>query len=118
MDPSEAKTTSHHKGSDNEQTQKVKGMKTCLNALERSSKQVVDALAHQGKRCEGIENRLRHVEEFINDTLGQFRGSVELLSNTATLVTGMEDRLKGYEVELKFVLTTITYLLLKILRAI
>lgn len=106
MVPSKAETTSHHEDSDNEQTPKVKGTKTCLNALEHSSKQVVDALAHQCERCEGIDGRLRRVEEFVNDTLGEFRRSVELLSDTATLVTDMEDRLKGYEVELKFVLAT------------
>ena len=105
---SEVETTSHHEESDNEQTPKVKGMKIRLHALECLSKQVADALAHQGKRCEGMENQLRRVEEFNNDTLGEFCGSAEMLSDTATLVTGMEDRLNGYKEELKSILETLT----------
>lgn len=58
---------------------KVRGMKTCLNALERSSKKVVDSLAHQGGRYEGIDGSLRCVEEFIKDILGEFQGLDELI---------------------------------------
>lgn len=110
MDPSEAETTSHHEDNHSEKTPKVRGTKTHLNAFDSSSKSVVDALAQKGERCEGIDGRLRHVEDFINDNLGEFRGSADLLSDTATLVISMEDRLKGYEVELKYVLVTLTNL--------
>lgn len=100
MDPSEVEMTSHHEDSDNNQMPKVKGTKTRLNALDHLSKQVVDALAHQGERCEGIDDRLRHVEDVIENPLGEFRGSTELLSNMATLVTNME--------ELKAIVATLT----------
>ena len=54
MDPSEAETTSQHKESDNEQMPKVKGTKTHLNALERSSKQIVDAWHTKAKDVKGL----------------------------------------------------------------
>ena len=65
-------------------------------------------MAHQGERCELIDGRLRHVEEFINETLGDIHSSVELLSDTTTLVTEMDKWLNGYKEELKVVVATFT----------
>ena len=108
MDPPEAETASHHEDSDNDQMPKVRGTKSRLSALERTSRQMTDALAHQGERCEAIDGRLRHVEEFVNETLGEFRGSAELLSDTTTLLTDMEEWLNGYKDKLKNVVAILT----------